>query len=118
MKRPFKLWIAIGILFVIGGVWLWQGSAYPHTIYEYHYTGRVLDQYIDRAAGLEVEAEPIWEPHNPTWVDMMRSGFVRLFLLGLVIYIIYLEATFRDKRRKYPPETHWCSYETDYRLKE
>ena len=112
MKRPIKLWVSLVLLVFLGTVWLWQSSAFPHTIYKIEQTGRTVEVAPEgRRTGLEVEATPIWEPDNPVWVDVMRSGWVVLLMASLVVYTIYLEATFRDSRRKVPSSPHWASYD-------
>ena len=99
MKRPPHLWIALCIFVALLGIWLWQDIGYPHTIYEYHETGKVSEQYLDRASGLEIEAVPVFIPTNPLWVDLVRRwGIIAMILIGF--YAAYIEIDFRSKAKE------------------
>jgi len=74
-----------------------RGEVYPHTIYECYRTDEVVDAYMDRASGYRVVAIPVWEPDNPTWVDIVRKWVPEtLFVLGLAM--LGWECDFRDRR--------------------
>lgn len=87
MKRSKLLWFFVAIFVIVLSLWLGSGQ-YPYPVYEYHQTGEVLE-WFDRAAGLEVDAVPIFVPDNPLWVDIIRK-IAPLTLVVLFMAILYI----------------------------
>ena len=87
VKHPKTAWTIVAIFVIMLGLWLFASYNYPHTLYEYHQTGEVVE-YFDRAAGLEVETVPIFVPDNPLWVDIIRR-IAPFSLFALFLAILY-----------------------------
>ena len=99
MKRSKPLWVLVAIFIVILSLWLASGQ-YPYPVYEYHQTGEVIE-WFDRAAGLEVDAVPIFVPNNPPWVNVVRRiAPITLFVGGLAILYVLIER--RNKKLEHP----------------
>jgi len=102
MKRPLRLWLCLSLFVSLVGIRLWTDLSFPFVTYEYHYTGQVLD-YFDRGAGRQVEAVPISQPDNPTWLNGIRNGWVNLLVTVLFVCVLYFEVNYRQNRSQSSP---------------
>lgn len=77
--------------------------AYPQPIYEQiypsdpRYTGEVIE-WFDRASGREVQSVLVYDPENPTWVEVLQSGMGFFILVGLFIFVALSDPKIRQSR--------------------
>jgi len=80
--RRIALAVLVSLFVGLLAVWLYADARYEYPVYEMRETGRLLD-YLDRYAGWEREAIPVYEPDNPTWVNTVRRiAPLSLFVLA------------------------------------
>ena len=89
MRRVvFAITIVIFILCII--LTIEARTAYPKPIYEPiypddpRYTGEVVE-WFDRASGWEVQWVLVYDPDNPTWVDVFQTGTSFFIFVGLFV---------------------------------
>ena len=87
MKRA-TVWVVVAVFLGLLSVWL-HADSYPHTVYGYHQTGEVAE-FFYRAAGLRVEAVPVFVPDNPAWVTTIRAiaPFTLFVLFMVILYLL------------------------------
>jgi len=106
MRYKFLLFLLIVCFIALVGTCVYQGTAYPHPQYRYQPVPEdEWSYYLDRGLpGPVVKAIPISTPDNPTWVDIMRSGWFRIVLLVLFIFILHLlTRNYRSNRPEHTP---------------
>ena len=101
MKRPFRLWLAVIALCVVLGFLFWLQWGYENTTIIIHDESEELVESVMTPQVASVE-EPITESPSgiPLWSTVGRWSAI-VIAVGFLIYIIYLELTYRRRRRGY-----------------
>lgn len=101
MKRPYRLWLAIVVLSVTLGFLFWAQWGYESTtIVIYDQSEEIVERVIGPQVASAEEPATAPTPEIPPWFTAVRWGAI-IIASGLVIYVVYLELTYRRRRRSY-----------------
>lgn len=100
MQRPWKLWIAIVVLGSVLTFVFWAQFGYENTMVIYEEGEEIAESARAPQAFSAEESTTAPAAEAPLWFTSVRWSAI-IVVIGLVIYALYLELSYRRSQRRY-----------------